>query len=55
MSSLDDENTELLMNLLRKINHENEVTIVMTTTDLYKKLPTNTDYFLKNGKLSEVT
>jgi len=40
-SSLDDENTELLMNLLRKINHENDVTIVMTTTDLYKKLPTD--------------
>ena len=55
LSSLDDENAKFLMNLLKKINQENEVTIVMTTTDLYRKLPTITDYFLKDGKLSEVT
>ena len=53
-SSLDDENTELLMDLLRKINEENNVTIVLSTTDLYKKLPTNRDYLLKNGILSQV-
>ncbi len=38
-SNLYDENTELLMNLHKKINQENKVTIIMTTTDLYGKLP----------------
>ena len=54
LSSLDDENTELLMNLLTKINEDHNVTIVMTTTDLYGKLPTSADFFLRNGTLMEV-
>jgi putative ABC transport system ATP-binding protein len=54
LSSLDDENTELLMNLLKKINEDHNVTIVMTTTDLYGKLPTTADYFLRNGTIIEV-
>jgi len=54
LSSLDDENTELLMNLLKKINEDHNVTIVMTTTDLYGKLPTTADFFLRNGTLMEV-
>jgi putative ABC transport system ATP-binding protein len=50
-SSLDDENSELLMELFSKINKEREVTIVLTTTDLYEKLPTIRDYVLKEGYL----
>jgi len=42
------------MNLLTKINEDHNVTIVMTTTDLYGKLPTTADYFLRNGTLKEV-
>jgi putative ABC transport system ATP-binding protein len=50
-SSLDDENSELLMELFSKINKERKVTIVLTTTDLYEKLPTIMDYVLKEGYL----
>ncbi|RSN76735.1 ABC transporter ATP-binding protein [Candidatus Methanodesulfokora washburnensis] len=52
-SSLDDENSELLMDLFRRINREKRVAIVMTTTDLYEKLPTNRDFVLKDGRLTE--
>lgn len=52
-SSLDDENSKLLMGLLAKINRERKVTIVLTTTDLYEKLPTTRDYALKEGCLVE--
>ena len=53
-SSLDDENSELLMNLLVDINRERKVTIVLTTTDLYEKMPSNGDYLLKEGQLREM-
>jgi len=52
-SSLDDENSELLMDLFSRINREKGVAIVMTTTDLYEKLPTNRDFVLKDGRLTE--
>lgn len=51
ISSLDDENSELLIKLLSKINREKKVTIILTTTDLYEKLPTTKDYLLKGGHL----
>jgi len=50
-SSLDDENSTLLMELLNQINKERGVTIILTTTDLYEKLPTNKNYILKEGRL----
>jgi putative ABC transport system ATP-binding protein len=50
-SSIDDENSQLLMDLLKKINRERKVTIILTTTDLYEKLPTNRDFILKDGRL----
>ena len=53
-SSLDDENSNLLINLLLKINKERNVTIILTTTDIYEKLPTSRDYILKNGALHEL-
>lgn len=53
-SSLDEENSELLTNLLTKINKEKKVTIILTTTDLYEKLPTTKDYILKNGHLTPI-
>jgi putative ABC transport system ATP-binding protein len=52
-SSLDDENSQLLMDLLKKINVERRVTIVLTTTDLYERLPANRDFMLKEGRLIE--
>ncbi|MEM1783830.1 MAG: ABC transporter ATP-binding protein [Candidatus Bathyarchaeia archaeon] len=52
-SSLDDENSELLMKLLEKINEERNVAIVLTTTDLYEELPTKRDYMLREGCLIE--
>jgi ABC-type lipoprotein export system ATPase subunit len=52
-SSLDDENSQLLMELLTKINKERKVTILLTTTDLYERLPANRDFMLKEGCLIE--
>jgi len=52
-SSLDDENSDLLMELLSQINRERNATIILTTTDLYEKLPTNKNYTLKEGRLKE--
>ena len=52
-SSLDDENSTLLMDLFEKINKEKGTTILLTTTDLYEKLPTNRNYQLKEGHLHE--
>jgi len=54
-SSLDDENSTLLMELLNQINRERNATIILTTTDLYEKLPTNRDYVLKDGYLRETS
>jgi putative ABC transport system ATP-binding protein len=50
-SSLDDENSELLVSMLCRINRDEKVTVVLTTTDLYEKLPTTNDYVLKNGEI----
>jgi putative ABC transport system ATP-binding protein len=52
-SSIDEENTQLVMELLNKINRERKVTIILTTTDLYEKLPTNRDYLLRDYQLIE--
>jgi len=52
-SSLDDENSALLMELLSQINREINATIILTTTDLYEKLPTNQNYMLKEGRLQK--
>lgn len=54
MSSIDDENTALLMNLLISINKNQKVTIIMTTTDLYEKLPTTKDCLLKDSQLEQI-
>jgi len=54
ISSLDDENSTLLMGLLEKINKEKGTTILLTTTDLYEKLPTNRNYLLKEGRLQRL-
>jgi putative ABC transport system ATP-binding protein len=53
-SSLDNENTNLLIQLLEKINKEKATTILVTTTDLYEKLPTTKDYTLREGRLHKL-
>jgi putative ABC transport system ATP-binding protein len=53
-SSLDDENSALLNNLLGKICLEKNVAVLVTSTDLYDKLPTVKDYMLKDGQLSQM-
>lgn len=53
-SSIDDENSKLLLDLLEEINRERKVTIILTTTDLYERLPTTKDYLLKEGRLHEL-
>ena len=52
-SSIDDENSKLLMDLLSKINREEKVAILLTTTDIYEKLPTSRNFILKDGCLIE--
>lgn len=52
-SSIDDENSQLLMELLNEINRERKATIILTTTDLHERLPTNRDFMLKEGRLIE--
>jgi len=54
-SSIDDENSQLLINLFTWISKERKVTIVLTTTDLYERLPTTRDYLLKDGCLHAIS
>ena len=54
-SSIDDENSALLLDLLSRISKEQKVAIVFTTTDLYEKLPTTKDYLLKEGQLRQTS
>jgi len=54
-SSIDDENSALLIETLCRIIDERKVTIVITTTDLYEKLPTTSDYMLKDGRLHQIS
>ncbi|MEM0336277.1 MAG: ABC transporter ATP-binding protein [Thermofilum sp.] len=53
-SSLDEENSRLVVELLKKVNRERGVAVVVTTTDLYEKLPTHRDYLLRDGRLYEM-
>ncbi|MGD6805656.1 MAG: ABC transporter ATP-binding protein [Candidatus Bathyarchaeia archaeon] len=51
-SSLDDENALLVINMLKKINREEGVTVFLTTTDLYEPLPAaSVECGLQNGEL----
>jgi len=53
-SSLDDENSALLIDLLGKICRERGLAVVMTTTDLYEPYPTNRDFVLREGRLCQI-
>lgn len=53
-SSLDDENSALLLELLCSIQKEQKVTIILTSTDLYEKMPTTKDYLLKEGQIKPI-
>ncbi|MBC7130790.1 ABC transporter ATP-binding protein [Candidatus Bathyarchaeota archaeon] len=53
-SSIDDENSKLVIELLKRINEERKVTIMLTTTNLYETLPATIEYILKNGQLSKI-
>jgi putative ABC transport system ATP-binding protein len=52
-SSIDDENSALLLDLLCAISKEQKVAVVITSTNLYEKLPTTKDYLLKDGQIRE--
>jgi putative ABC transport system ATP-binding protein len=54
-SSLDDENAALVLGMLRRVNREEGVTVVFTTTDLYEPLlGASADYVLRGGVLETV-
>ena len=52
-ASIDDENTALLMDLLVSVNKTQNVTIVMSTTDLCEKSPVSANYTLKAATLTK--
>jgi len=53
-SSLDDENASLVLGMLRRVNREEGVTVVFTTTDLYEPmLGASADYVLRGGVLEK--
>jgi len=52
-SSLDDESSKRVLDLLAEINAQKKVAIVLTTTDLYERLPVKRDFVLKEGRLIE--
>jgi ABC-type lipoprotein export system ATPase subunit len=53
-SSLDDENTALVMGMLRRVNQEEGMTVVFTTTDMYEPLlGTSVEYLLRGGVLEK--
>lgn len=49
-SSLDDENTEIVLNLLKDVNRMGTA-IVITTTDISENIPSTRDYILRDGVL----
>jgi ABC-type lipoprotein export system ATPase subunit len=52
-SSLDDENSGLVWDMLGRINREEGVTVVATSTDLYEKARLGVAYVLRNGVLGK--
>lgn len=52
-SSLDEENSKLVIGLLEKIN-KGGTTLLMTTTDIHADLPTDADYTFTEGHLRKL-
>ncbi|MCW4029787.1 MAG: ABC transporter ATP-binding protein [Candidatus Bathyarchaeota archaeon] len=52
-SSLDDENSGLVWDMLGRINREEGVTVVATSTDLYEAARLGVTYELRNGVLGK--
>lgn len=52
-SSLDDENSRLVLNLLEEANRMG-ATIIVTTTDLTERIPSDRDYMLRDGVLVRI-
>ncbi|MCW3999763.1 MAG: ABC transporter ATP-binding protein [Candidatus Bathyarchaeota archaeon] len=51
-SSLDDENALLVLSMLCRVNREEGVAVVLTTTDLYEPLAgASADFVLRGGRL----
>ncbi len=50
-SNLDDQTEDEIIDIFRRISRENRATIIITMTDLYKHVPTDRDYILRDGKL----
>lgn len=53
-SSLDEENSRIVIELLEKIKRERRVAVVLTTTDPYERVPSSREYLLKDGILHEL-
>jgi putative ABC transport system ATP-binding protein len=54
ISNLDDFTAEEIIRIFRKISEDEGTTVIMTMTDLYEELPTDKDYFLRDGKLQGI-
>ncbi len=53
-ANLDEENTFKTLNLLKEINEERNVTIILATTSFLEEIPSHRNYTLKNGELIEI-
>jgi putative ABC transport system ATP-binding protein len=50
-SSLDDDNSNLVVRLLSNINKDRKVVIILTTTDMQQETPGSTEYTVKGAHL----
>ena len=50
-SSLDDDNSNLVIELLSNINKDRKVVIILTTTDMQQETPGSTEYMVKGAHL----
>ncbi|MEM0010216.1 MAG: ABC transporter ATP-binding protein [Candidatus Bathyarchaeia archaeon] len=50
-SSLDEENSRMVIEMLERVKRESGVAIVLTTTDVTENIPANRNYMLKDGIL----
>jgi len=50
-SSLDDDNSNLVIELLSNINKDRKVVIILTTTDMQQEIPGSTEYMVKGAHL----
>lgn len=52
-ASLDEKNSDAILDLLKRINEENKVAVVLTTTSLTEKYDSTSELIIEDGNLRE--